>query len=245
MGSSRRIAAPWLASVAAHVAVVAGLAALQGGDPAAPPVQVVPAPPPIEVIAPAPEEPLVVDIVVLPPPSAANAHGAASVTPRAAPRHHAPRVATATPPTRVIDAEPDAVPAPEPPTAPAPATAGTPAPPSPPVPPARPDAQQAVLDQPAAAPERHPGSPRLISAVARPLGGHTSAAALADSTFVLILTIDTDGTVIGVEFKRGPVDTRRDRVLAAAWRFRYDPAVDGDGHPIVSRVEQHLVLAEQ
>jgi hypothetical protein len=206
------------------------------------PVEVVPAPPPIEVIAPAVEEPLVVEIVVLPPPSAANPQGTPSVAPRAAPRHHAPRVATATPPMKVIDAEPDVVPAPAPPTAPAPATAGTPAPPSPPVPPTEPDAEQALIDQPAAAPERHPGSPQLISAVARPLGGHASAAALADSTFVLILTVDTDGAVIGVRFKRGPVDARRDRALEAAWRFRYHPAVDGDGRPIVSRVEQHLVL---
>lgn len=229
--------------MAAHVAVVLGLSVAQSRDPVDD-VHVAAAPPPIEVIAPDPEEPLVVDVIVLPPPSAANVHGEASVVPRAAPRHHAPRVSTPTPPqaTPPPSTEPDAVPLPEPPTAPAVASAGTPQPPSPPVPPTRPDADPAMADRPAAAPEHHPGSPRLISAVARPLGGHGSVEALADATFVMVLTVDTDGSVIGVRFKRGPFGVRRDRALAAAWRFRYQPAFDGDGKPIVSRVEQHLVV---
>jgi hypothetical protein len=99
-----------------------------------------------------------------------------------------------------------------------------------------------MVDQRSAASRIRPRSPRLISRAARPASRDGGDAVERDGQFVVLLTIDTDGTVIGARLKRGPPGRRTDRAMAAVWRFRYHPAVDGDGQPIVSRVEQRLVL---
>lgn len=60
--------------------------------------------------------------------------------------------------------------------------------------------------------------------------------------FVVRLTVDPDGMVAGATLARGFGGTRDDAAVAAAFRFRYDPARDDDGRAIRSTVDQHFHL---
>ena len=60
--------------------------------------------------------------------------------------------------------------------------------------------------------------------------------------FVMKVTVDKDGFVAGARLVRG-FGGRRDEVASdQIWRFRYDPALDDDGKPIVSTVEQRFLV---
>jgi hypothetical protein len=257
---------PWIGSVAVHVAIGVAWWWTRSGEVSAPP------PPAeraevalVDVIAPAPEPETTTTLlesggVPLPradaePPArrrsapVPRAHApvvrAAPVTPApderiSPPVPHRPALATSPLPARnATDAPGAATPAAPIDPEGARGTAEPPAP-RPIVNKPRPAAPVATVDQSAAGPTMKPRSPKLISRAARPLAGE--GAARDDGQFVAILTIDTDGSVIGARLKRGPPGYRSERAMAAVWRFRYHPAVDGDGHPIKSRVEQRFVV---
>ncbi len=60
--------------------------------------------------------------------------------------------------------------------------------------------------------------------------------------FVMKVTVDRDGYVAGAKLVRG-FGGRRDEVASdQIWRFRYEPALDDGGHPIVSTVEQRFLV---
>lgn len=60
--------------------------------------------------------------------------------------------------------------------------------------------------------------------------------------FVMKVTVDRDGYVSGARLVRG-FGGRRDEVAQdQIWRFRYDPALDDDGSPIASTVEQRFLV---
>lgn len=60
--------------------------------------------------------------------------------------------------------------------------------------------------------------------------------------FVARLTIDADGFVIGVRLVRGVGGVRDDQAANAVWRFRYSPALDDDGRPVLATIEQHFLV---
>jgi hypothetical protein len=258
-------ARPWVGSVAVHAAIGVAWWVSRPGEPApAPP------PPPVEVslvdVAAPVEEPETATVLIesggVPLPRDVE-QPPARRTARPAPRAHA-NVVRAAP----MPAAPDERISPPVPNRPALATSpipahnatdapgaatpaapvvpegarGTATPPAPPpiVTPPSPDATLAHDDHEATAPVLKPRSPILISRAARPRGPRGESR--DDGQFVAILTIDTDGSVIGARLKRGPPGRRSERAMAAVWRLRYHPAVDGDGHPIKSRVEQRFVI---
>lgn len=60
--------------------------------------------------------------------------------------------------------------------------------------------------------------------------------------FVMRVTVDADGYVAGAKLVRG-FGGRRDEVAAnQIWRFRYDPARDDDGNPVLSVLEQRFLV---
>lgn len=62
--------------------------------------------------------------------------------------------------------------------------------------------------------------------------------------FLVLLTVDADGFVVGVKMKRGSGGRRGDKAADAVWRFRYDPARDARGRKIRSQVEQPFILLD-
>ncbi len=63
-----------------------------------------------------------------------------------------------------------------------------------------------------------------------------------DRIFAATLTIDEEGYVVGVRLTRGTTGPQSERAQSAVWRFRYDPALDDDGHPVRARLEQKFML---
>jgi len=244
----RRRVGPWIASLAAHVAVFAvwrgtrisvrGPEVTEDREPTV--IELIELEPaPASIVAPAGGVPL---------PARETTAGPPTVTPRRRVGRTHPKAPPAPPIVHppAPDDDPQVVAREEeeeqeqeatrPPAAPA----GDQLPPAPgPVPEPPREAPIAPTERPAAGPTIKPRSPRLISASAV---SFDTVADAVDHMFVAVLTIDTDGRVIGVKFKRGPLGPRTEQALSAAWHFQYHPAVDGDGHPIVSRVEQRFVL---
>jgi hypothetical protein len=60
--------------------------------------------------------------------------------------------------------------------------------------------------------------------------------------FLARLTIDRDGFVVAAQLLRGDRGGGDDRASAALWRFRYDPALDDDGHPVSATIEQPFLV---
>jgi len=54
--------------------------------------------------------------------------------------------------------------------------------------------------------------------------------------------VDRDGLVIGARLAPGPPRSHEADAISAVWRFRYDPALDDDGRPVASWVDQELVV---
>lgn len=59
---------------------------------------------------------------------------------------------------------------------------------------------------------------------------------------VVVLIVDTDGSIDGVRLKQGVNPHADGKALDAVWRFRYDPALDRDGRPIRSSVVQRFMV---
>ncbi|MEO8704631.1 MAG: hypothetical protein ABI867_31540, partial [Kofleriaceae bacterium] len=60
--------------------------------------------------------------------------------------------------------------------------------------------------------------------------------------FIARVIIDSDGYVVGAKLVRGfggPRDTEASDLI---WRFRYAPALDDDGHPIRSTLDQRFLV---
>ena len=62
--------------------------------------------------------------------------------------------------------------------------------------------------------------------------------------FLVLLTVDADGYVVGAKMKGGPRGRRGEKAADAVWRFRYDPARDERGRKIRSQVEQPFILLD-
>lgn len=60
--------------------------------------------------------------------------------------------------------------------------------------------------------------------------------------FVMSVIVDRDGYVAGARLIRGFGGHRDDVASDQIWRFRYDPALDDDGRPIQSTVEQRFLV---
>jgi hypothetical protein len=60
--------------------------------------------------------------------------------------------------------------------------------------------------------------------------------------FVARVHVDHDGIVVGARLAPGPPRPHQDDAIAAVWRFRYDPALDDDGRPVASWVEQPFIV---
>ena len=58
--------------------------------------------------------------------------------------------------------------------------------------------------------------------------------------FVAVITVDRDGSVVGVHFKKTHPGSRGERAESAIWTFRYQPALDAGGNPIPSTFEQEF-----
>jgi outer membrane biosynthesis protein TonB len=60
--------------------------------------------------------------------------------------------------------------------------------------------------------------------------------------FVARLTIDRDGYVVGAHIVRGHGGVLDDDAERAVWRFRFHPALDDDGRPTQTTVEQVFMV---
>ncbi len=60
--------------------------------------------------------------------------------------------------------------------------------------------------------------------------------------FVMQVTVDSDGLVSGARLVRGFGGPRDEVAQNQIWRFRYDPALDDEGRPIRSVVEQRFLV---
>jgi len=60
--------------------------------------------------------------------------------------------------------------------------------------------------------------------------------------FVARIVVDNDGYVVGAHLVRGFGGPRDAEAANLIWRFRYDPALDDDGHPIRSTFDQRFLV---
>jgi periplasmic protein TonB len=60
--------------------------------------------------------------------------------------------------------------------------------------------------------------------------------------FVVLLTVNEKGYVVGVRLKQGVSRDRDEKALEAVWRFHYDPALDHLGRPIEAQVVQRFMV---
>jgi hypothetical protein len=60
--------------------------------------------------------------------------------------------------------------------------------------------------------------------------------------FIVVLTVDEKGYVVGVRLQRGVNPDRDAKALDAVWRFHYDPALDRAGRPVPSKVVQRFMV---
>jgi hypothetical protein len=60
--------------------------------------------------------------------------------------------------------------------------------------------------------------------------------------FIARVIIDTDGFVAGARIVRGFGGPRDDMAADLIWKFRYAPALDDDGHPIRSTLDQRFLV---
>ena len=60
--------------------------------------------------------------------------------------------------------------------------------------------------------------------------------------FVVLLTVDEKGYVVGVRLQQGVNPDRDAKALDAVWRFHYDPALDRAGRPIRTKVVQRFMV---
>jgi hypothetical protein len=60
--------------------------------------------------------------------------------------------------------------------------------------------------------------------------------------FVARVIVDTDGYVAGARLVRGFGGPRDTEAADLIWRFRYDPALDDDGRPIRSTLDQRFLV---
>jgi hypothetical protein len=60
--------------------------------------------------------------------------------------------------------------------------------------------------------------------------------------FVVRLTVNEKGYVVGVRLEQGVSRDRDEKALNAVWRFHYDPALDRGGRPIRSQVVQRFMV---
>jgi outer membrane biosynthesis protein TonB len=63
-----------------------------------------------------------------------------------------------------------------------------------------------------------------------------------DWVFVVMLTVDIDGDVVGAKLVKGHSFHENEKAMDAVWRFHYDPALDHDGRPIRSQVRQRFMI---
>ena len=60
--------------------------------------------------------------------------------------------------------------------------------------------------------------------------------------YVAHITVDTDGYVATARLVQGTSAPRGLGAADAIWRFRYDPALDDDGHPVTAAIDQPFLL---
>ncbi len=60
--------------------------------------------------------------------------------------------------------------------------------------------------------------------------------------FVARVRVDRDGLVVGAKLVSASPNHRESEAVSAVWRFRYEPALDDDGVPIASWVEQSFIV---
>jgi len=60
--------------------------------------------------------------------------------------------------------------------------------------------------------------------------------------FIVQLTINEKGYVVGVRLKQGVNRDRDEKALNAVWRFHYAPALDRDGRPVQAQIVQRFMV---
>lgn len=60
--------------------------------------------------------------------------------------------------------------------------------------------------------------------------------------FVAHITVDDDGLVSRVRLLQGIGSLEDERAAGLVWLFRYDPALDDDGHPIAADIDQPFLV---
>ena len=60
--------------------------------------------------------------------------------------------------------------------------------------------------------------------------------------FAAVVTVDTDGDVVGARMTRSHPGTRGDTASSMIWQFRYAPALDFDGEPVKSTFVQTFAV---
>lgn len=60
--------------------------------------------------------------------------------------------------------------------------------------------------------------------------------------FVARITVDRDGFVAAARLVQSSGGPAAAHAADAIWRFRYDPALDDDGHPVAAAIDQPFLL---
>jgi hypothetical protein len=60
--------------------------------------------------------------------------------------------------------------------------------------------------------------------------------------FIARVTVDRDGYVVGARLTQGQGGPKRDEAAGLIFRFRYAPALDDDGRPIKSQLDQQFLV---
>jgi protein TonB len=97
--------------------------------------------------------------------------------------------------------------------------------------------------EPAPAPPPPPPPPKISKARPARLIFPTRQRDAADGElFVMRVIIDADGFVAGARLVHGFGGRRDELASDLIWRFRYAPALDDDGHPVRSALEQRFLV---
>ena len=93
------------------------------------------------------------------------------------------------------------------------------------------------------APPPPPPPPRVSKARPARLIFPTRQRDAADGElFVMRVIVDAEGFVVGARLLHGFGGRRDELASDQIWRFRYDPALDDDGHPVRSTLEQRFLV---
>jgi hypothetical protein len=91
-------------------------------------------------------------------------------------------------------------------------------------------------------PPEHQAPPVSRARAAKLIYPKRSRDTVAGETFIARVTVDDEGYVVGARLVRGFGGPRDDEAASLIFKFRYAPALDDEGHPIRSTLDQNFLV---